>query len=110
MTSAAGGRSRRRGSLSAVAAASMLLFALALAACSSGPGSGTRGLATPSNSIPPVPDYGNSCAPIGEDSSNTCIRLTLAAIDAARSGEGLGPLQLPAGFDLLTVPEQLFVV
>jgi hypothetical protein len=108
VTSAAGGRCR--GSRTATAAASVLLLAVALAACSSGPKSGTGSLATPSSSIAPTPDYPNSCAPVGEDSSATCIRLTLAAIDSARAAEGLGPLLLPAGFAQLTVPEQLFVV
>jgi hypothetical protein len=47
---------------------------------------------------------------VGEDTSSTCIRLTLAAIDAARAGEGLRPIVLPGGFAQLTVPEQLLVV
>ena len=110
VSSADGGRSRRRAALWAAAAASALLLAVALAACSSGRQGGTDAVATPSSSIAPTPDYPNSCAPVGEDSSNTCIRLTLAAIDAARAGEGLGPLHLPAGFAQLTVPEQLLVV
>jgi hypothetical protein len=33
----------------------------------------------------------------------------LAAIDAARAAEGLGPIVLPAAFTRLSVPEQLFV-
>jgi hypothetical protein len=81
-----------------------------LAACSSGPSSATSALATPSSSVAPTPDYTNSCAPVGEDSSNTCLRLTLAAIDTARSAEGLRPMMLPADFARLTVPEQLLVV
>lgn len=105
-----GGRGLRRAARSAAAAASVLLVAVALAACSSGPQGATGALATPSHSIAPTPDYPNSCAPVGEDSSTTCIRLTLAAVDSARAGEGLGPLLLPAGFTQLTVPEQLFVV
>jgi hypothetical protein len=114
VTGAAG--SRRRGARSTAgitttaAIASVLLLGGALAACSSAPKSGTSTLANPSNSIAPRPDYPNSCAPVGEDSSATCIRLTLAAIDAARAGEGLGPLLLPAGFARLNVPEQLLVV
>jgi hypothetical protein len=86
------------------------LLPVVLAACSSGSQGATDALATPTSSIAPTPDYPNSCAPVGEDSSNTCIRLTLAAVDAARAGEGLGPLHLPAGFARLTVPEQLLVV
>jgi hypothetical protein len=91
-------------------AASVLLGAVALAACSSGQNGATGALATPSGSIAPTPDYANSCAPVGEDTSTTCIRLTLAAIDTARAGEGLKPIVLPAGFAQLAVPEQLLVV
>lgn len=105
----AGGRGRRRGARPAGAAVSALLLAVALTACSPGSPSGTAALATPSSSLAPTPDYPNSCAPVGEDSSDTCIRLTLAAVDAARSREGLGPLQLPVGFARLSVPEQLLV-
>jgi hypothetical protein len=56
-----------------------------------------------------VPNYDTVCAPIGADTSNICLRLTLEAIDAARAKEGLGPMRLPAGFAQLSVPEQLFV-
>jgi hypothetical protein len=109
LTSATGGRSRRHvAGVSAIA--SLLLVVVSFASCSSGPSGGTSAIATPSNSIAPTPDYTNSCAPVGEDSSNTCIRLTLAAIDAARSAEGLRPIALPADFAQLSVPEQLFVV
>jgi hypothetical protein len=109
VTSAAGDRSRRH--IAGVGAiASLLLVAVTLTSCSSGPSGGTSAIATPSGSIAPTPDYTNSCAPVGEDSSNTCIRLTLAAIDAARSAEELRSIALPADFAQLTVPEQLFVV
>jgi hypothetical protein len=46
---------------------------------------------------------------VGGDSSNTCLRLTLQAIDTARAGEGLPPMELPGNFAQLSVPEQLFV-
>jgi hypothetical protein len=108
VTCAAG--SRGRTVRPATAIASVLVITLALAACSSGPSSATSALATPSNSIAPTPNYPNSCAPVGEDSSSICIRLTLAAIDAARAGGGLRPMVLPADFTQLSVPEQLFVV
>jgi hypothetical protein len=109
---ATGSRIRRHRARTPTAAASVLLMVVAvnLTSCSSGPGHAASALATPSSSIAPVPNYPNTCAPVGEDSSNTCIRLTLAAIDAARAGEGLGPMALPAGFAQLPVPEQLFVV
>jgi hypothetical protein len=43
------------------------------------------------------------------DTSATCLRITLDAIDEARSREGLRPMVLPSDFLQLTVPEQLFV-
>ncbi len=83
-------------------------FALVLAGCSGGgpPGSG---LANPPQSIAAAPDYPNMCAPVGADTSVTCLRLTLQAIDAARGREGLRPMVLPSNFPRLSIPEQLFV-
>ena len=63
----------------------------------------------PPQSLSPAPNYPNQCAPIGADTSTTCLRVTLQAIDAAREREGLRPMALPADFSGLTVPEQLFV-
>ena len=57
----------------------------------------------------PTPDYPNICAPVGADTSSFCLRLTLAAIDAARADEHVRPMRLPSDFAQLTVPEQLFV-
>ncbi|HEY1652910.1 MAG TPA: hypothetical protein VGG09_13585 [Acidimicrobiales bacterium] len=91
------------------AVALTLVAVVALAGCSSAPSTSGTGLATPSKSIAPTPDYPNSCAPVGGDSSSTCLRLTLEAIDIARAGEGLRPMMLPADFGQLSVPEQLFV-
>jgi hypothetical protein len=59
--------------------------------------------------VQPEPDYPDLCAPAGLDTSVTCLRLTLAAIDAARAGEDIGPMRLPADLAQLSVPEQLFV-
>jgi hypothetical protein len=66
-------------------------------------------LSSPTHSITPTPNYSNSCAPVGADSTSTCLRLTLEAIDTARTAEGLRPMALPAGFAQLSVPEQLLV-
>ncbi len=63
----------------------------------------------PTRSVVPTPDYTQTCAPVGADSSSVCLRLTLQAIDAARAREGVGPMVLPADFASLSVPEQLFV-
>jgi hypothetical protein len=81
---------------------------LLLAACSTAE-QGNGGLADPAHSVSPVPDYPDACAPVGVDSTGPCLRITLDAIDAARAAEGLGPMELPADFPRLTVPEQLFV-
>jgi hypothetical protein len=85
-----------------------VVLALLLAGCSSGGPTGTD-LADPPHSVAPVPDYLRDCAPVGADTSDPCLRITLSAIDAARAKEGLRPMALPADFPRLTVPEQLFV-
>jgi hypothetical protein len=109
LTCGAGRPSRRRRTSLAAALMSALVASLALAACSSSPSGSGSGLANPAQSIAPSPDYPNSCAPVGADSSTPCLRLTLQAIDTARGGEGLPPMELPANFAQLSVPEQLFV-
>jgi hypothetical protein len=83
-------------------------LALLLAGCSTG-GTSSNGLADPAHSVAPVPDYPSTCAPVGVDTTTPCLRITLDAIDAARGAEGLRPMELPADFPGLTVPEQLFV-
>ncbi len=85
-----------------------LVLALLLAGCSTA-GNTESGLAGPAHSLSPVPDYPETCAPVGVDTSSPCLRITLDAIDAARAAEGMGPMVLPADFPRLTVPEQLFV-
>ncbi len=67
------------------------------------------GAANPAKSVTPKPNYPNHCAPAGLDTSSICLRLTLAAIDAARAREGVRPMRLPADFAQLTPTEQLFV-
>jgi hypothetical protein len=88
-------------------AITLILVGGLLAGCSSGPAPDPS--ANPPASIAPSPDYPSICAPVGVDSSSTCLRLTLEAVDRARSAEGLGPMRLPADFPQLSVPEQLFV-
>jgi hypothetical protein len=83
-------------------------LALLLAGCSSGGLTG-GGLADPTQSVSPVPNYPETCAPVGIDTSSPCLRITLDAIDEARAKEGIRPMKLPADFARLTVPEQLFV-
>ena len=85
-----------------------MAVALLLAGCSTrGPANGS--LADPAHSVSPVPDYPSTCAPVGADTTGPCLRITLDAIDTARAAEGLRPMDLPADFAGLTIPEQLFV-
>jgi hypothetical protein len=86
-----------------------VLLALLAAACSAGGAARSGPLANPASSVRAVPDYPGVCAPLGTDTSVTCLRVTLAAIDAARAREGLGPMRLPADFAQLPVAEQVFV-
>ena len=85
-----------------------MALALLLAGCSIG-GQPGGALGEPSGSVLPVPNYPTACAPIGADTTSTCLRLTLEAIDAARARETLRPMVLPSDFPRLTIPEQLFV-
>jgi len=103
VTVSAVGRARWR-----LAVAAMLPLALLLAGCSAGGHSG-EGMADPSHSVSPTPNYTDVCAPVGADTSSPCLRITLEAIDFARASEGLAPMRLPSDFPRLTVPEQLFV-
>ena len=102
------GRRGPRQVMLAAALAAVATLALTVTGCSNG-ASGPNGLANPAHSIYPAPNYPDVCAPIGADSSSTCLRITLQAVDAARAGEGMRPMVLPADFPQLSVPEQLFV-
>ena len=99
---------RRTGVPRWAVAVSVALVAALCAACSQGPPA-PRSLSHPSRSVVPVPDYTVDCAPLGADTSVTCLRVTLDAIDTARAQEGVGPMDLPANFAQLSIPEQLFV-
>jgi hypothetical protein len=89
-------------------AATVTVLALVTAGCGTGPNAG-GGLVDPARSVIPSPDYLSACAPVGADSSPTCLRLTLGAIDAARAAEGVRPMVLPSDFGRLSVPDQLLV-
>jgi hypothetical protein len=91
------------------AVAALATFVLLATTWSSSIGQSASGATDPVESVPPTPNYPDLCAPTGPDTSVTCLRLALAAIDAARAHEGIGPMRLPANFAQLTVPEQLFV-
>jgi hypothetical protein len=79
-----------------------------LASCATAGHTGS-GLADPAQSVSPDPNYPETCAPVGADTTSPCLRITLDAIDAARAKEGMRPMVLPADFARLSVPEQLFV-
>jgi len=85
-----------------------LALTLVLAGCTSGEQPAV-GLGNPAHSVSPDPNYPDTCAPVGADTTGPCLRITLDAIDAARAKEGVRPMALPADFARLTVPEQLFV-
>ncbi len=67
------------------------------------------GIADPVRNVAPKPDYFDSCAPSGIDSSSACVDAVLAAINHAHELEGVRPMVLPTGFTQLTVPQQIFV-
>ncbi len=89
---------------------SVAVLAALGAACQAGAAQARRDQVDPSPSIRPSPNYTDICAPLGADTSSTCLRVTLDAIDTARAREGVRPMALPASFAQLSVPEQLFVV
>jgi hypothetical protein len=67
---------------------------------------------TPSNpaaNIPPSPNFLDVCSGSAVDESAACTQAALAAIDAARADEGLGPMVLPTDWASLTPAQQLFV-
>ena len=90
---------RWRPARTASALATAITLGLLALGCSAGPAPDPS--ANPPASITPSPNYPDLCAPVGADSSSTCLRLTLEAVDRARSAEGLGPMRLPADFPLL---------
>jgi hypothetical protein len=66
------------------------------------------GTADPSTNTVPTPAYEQAC--YSSTPSASCDDQALGLIDSARSGEGLGPLALPANYSSLSTPQQLFVV
>jgi hypothetical protein len=70
--------------------------------------SGALGTADPSANTAPTAAYEQAC--YTSTPSASCDTQALALIDSARSGEGLGPLALPADYSSLSAPQQLFAV
>jgi hypothetical protein len=100
---------RRRVTWSALAGA-LLVCVLAMGAAAPAGAAGLVPPADPPASIPPSPDFNQSCAFSGFDTTAACQTAALAAIDNARAAEGLGKLVLPTNYSSLTMPEQLLVV
>jgi hypothetical protein len=63
----------------------------------------------PATNVAPSPDYWPTCSTDGA-SSAACASAVVAAIDHARSLEGVAPMRLPAGFDSMNPAQQTFVV
>ncbi len=66
-------------------------------------------ISDPATNVNPSPDYWPTCTSDGATSA-TCTSAVLAAIDHARSLEGVGPMQLPPDFATMTPAQQTFVV
>src|SRR5271169_1921186 len=95
--------------------AASLLMAVAIVAVACSASSKRRQPDTPTvpdpaRSVVAKPDYDQACAPSGLDSSDTCVEVTLQAIDNARAAEGVKAMALPSDFARLPVPEQVFAV
>ena len=67
------------------------------------------GVPDPPRNVTAQPDYNQACAPSGIDNSETCVEVTLQAIDDARAAEGVKPMSLPADFTRLSVPQQVLI-
>src|SRR6516164_7828662 len=67
------------------------------------------GVPDPPRNVTAQPDYNQACAPSGIDNSETCVEVTLQAIDNARAAEGVKPMSLPADFTRLSVPQQVLI-
>ena len=65
-------------------------------------------IADPPATMPASPDYTQECAS-GVDSSPGCLAAVLAAVNNARTAEGVKPMVLPPGYAGLTAPQQIFV-
>lgn len=95
-----------RGRIAAVAVAiSMTVSGLSLALTTPASASSSD----PATNVAPSPDYWPTCSSDGA-SSSACTAAVLAAINHARSLEGVGPMQLPPDFTSMTPAEQTFVV
>jgi hypothetical protein len=70
-------------------------------------GVSAQSLGNPAANFPRTAAMDQACA---AGNSAGCQAAVVAGIDAARSQEGVGSLQLPADYDSLTLPQQLLVL
>ena len=116
-----GGRRSRIGLLTVVVLVAALAAALAPSGQSvpraavapatrtvAGSGSGSGGTGDPAANILPSPNFLTSCSGSSYDNSSGCETATVAAIDNARTQEGLPPLALPGDWAQLSPQQQLF--
>ena len=96
-------RGGRRATLALLAAVSAS-FVLSPAVTA---GAETAGLANPPENIPRTAAIEQACA---GGSGSSCQEAVVESIDEARAAEGVAPLDLPANYGSLTVPEQLLVL
>ena len=68
------------------------------------------GIANPSSSLAPSPNFFDSCSQSRIDNSTGCTNASLAAINNARKIEGISPMILPANFTQLSTIDQLTYV
>ena len=68
------------------------------------------GIANPSSSLAPSPNFFDSCSQSRIDNSTGCTNASLAAINNARKSEGISPMILPANFTQLSTIDQLTYV
>ncbi|MGH9102037.1 MAG: hypothetical protein ACRDYD_03490 [Acidimicrobiales bacterium] len=71
---------------------------------------GASALAAPLADVAPSPGFASVCTTRPYDDSAACIAAVVSAIDHARALEGVGPIELPAGFATLSPTDQLFAV
>jgi hypothetical protein len=64
-------------------------------------------ISNPPSNIDPSAAFEQACYPAP---TATCDSAALADFDSARAQEGLGPMSLPADFDSLPIPQQVFVI
>jgi hypothetical protein len=68
--------------------------------------------ATPTHNTAPGRHFVHACSRVStaKPAQDRCDSAAVAAFDKVRAGEGVGPLTLPGGFDVMPAAEQLLVI